>query len=681
MADEPIGSVDFYSDPTSMDYSKLYEIQEIINAILHKKYGRDVRYALANALERVYYDASLNGNANMEVSLSRGNYATLYERINDLDTSSLNLLTEYINLKSELTNIIANNGNGTVPTEVIQLRTADNGLTYPTADVAIKKQLSQKVPFSVGENLINKLAATVGYFYSATAGTKQTNASYQYNELLSDAGITYYMNIKANIHVAYFDASRAYLGGLVDPSTFTTPPNTKYITVSYTTSQANLIMVSKTPITTYKPYVEGLDATKLLDNTLSIEKLESTLKEKIDNSVTFKPGTNLVDKNNAEVGYYRAYNTGNKVAQAVYQISYVKVAEGDTFYLQFSTNAHVAFFNVAGNYISGLIPTSASFAAPQGAVKMSVSYQIAQKDAIVVSHQPVEQTVEYEFGINGGEINSGSVTKSALSKDILEMLGEDKRVIKVGQGQEYSSLLRAIAENTTTINSYHLVNYVVDMKQEYLDYYGADFFTNYVDYSGSDFNKRGYNLKYGDALIGDNQSKIIWNYDNSNSNVCTWFSPLNLTMNNLVSNVDVKISDGSCRYIIHDDFAWGKEGVNIIMNSHFEGKSKFEQGIGGGFGFNSTYIIDTCDFENCGADAITYHVNSGTGAKNKYIVKNTYLSPGSSIRGTYYGTSTEVSQMIVTGCRADNIYVKAHTADGTSPNVNLVLKQYANETL
>lgn len=659
-------------------------IENQLKIIKEGVFGRDVRKAIHDGIEQAYKDASLNGNANMEVSLSRGPFDTLYDRINDLDNNSLNLLSEFLNLNSKLNTIVANNGNGTVPTEVIEMRVDNYGIIFPTAASAVKTQLNRKVNYSVGDNLVNKLSATAGFFYSATAGTKQANASYQYNTIISDENITYYMNIKANIHIAYFDITGKYLGGLVDPSTFTTPVGTKYFIVSYTTSQANLIMISKSPITVYKSYIEGVDAAEILNSSFTADKFVPELKEKVDSMVVFEPGINLINKDVAQVGYYRGYSNGNLTAQSLYQINYIKVNAGDTYYIQFASNVHIAFFDSKDVYISGPSPTNlTSVVVPTNAVKMSVSYQIAQKDTIVVSKTQVDQPTPYVFGINGAKVNPGTISQESLDENLTALIGTVGNTVKVGPGQEYTSLLQAISDHATVPDiTYKLINYHVDMYQEYIDYYGADFFINYTGYDGSsDYNLRGYNLKFGDKLIADHRSSIKWTYDNSNDKVCTYFSPLNMTMNNYVKDLYIKITDGSCRYIVHDDFAWGKEGINHYDNCKFEGKSKFEQGIGGGFGFNSTYLIDTCKFINCGPDALTYHVNSGTGAKNKYIVKDTYLTPGSSIRGTHYGTSTEVSEMIVTGCRADKIYVKAHTTDGTSPNVNLELTEWHNDVL
>lgn len=673
-----------YTDFTDVNPDVLHEIAELEIFLKTKGTGRAFREAVIQLFKRYILTVSSQGNANLEVSAARGMYKWLKDRLDAMDLTDATIATDLDVVQSQISQLIASAGDGTKPAELTDIRVGDDGLIYATAGEAVRNQLNKKISYDQGENLIDKNNADVGYFYSATAGTKQANASYQYNTIMSEENITYYMNIKANIHIAYFDLTGKYLGGLVDPSTFTTPAGTKYFIVSYTTSQANLIMVAKSPITVYKPYIEGVDAAKILNSTISADKFVPELKEKVDSMVVFEPGVNLINKDVAQVGYYRGYSNGNLTAQSLYQINYIKVNAGDTYYIQFASNVHIAFFDSEDVYISGPSPTGlTSVVVPTNAVKMSVSYQIAQKDTIVVSKTQVDQFQPFVFGINGENINPGTISIEAFDENLSVLIGNVGNVVKVGPGQEYTSLLQAISDHATVPDiTYKLINYHVDMYQEYVDHYGADFFTNYTGYDGSsDYNLRGYNLKFGDKLIADHRSSIKWTYDNSNDKVCTYFSPLNMTMNNYVKDLYIKITDGSCRYIVHDDFAWGKEGINHYDNCKFEGKSKFEQGIGGGFGFNSTYLIDTCKFINCGPDALTYHVNSGTGGKNKYIVKDTYLTPGSSIRGTYYGTSTEVSEMTVTGCRADKIYVKAHTIDGTSPNINLELTEWHNDVL
>lgn len=57
------------------------ELNQIKNAI----YGKDVRDAIHDGIKKTYDDAAQSGNANMEVSLARGNYQTLNDRLVNVD--------------------------------------------------------------------------------------------------------------------------------------------------------------------------------------------------------------------------------------------------------------------------------------------------------------------------------------------------------------------------------------------------------------------------------------------------------------------------------------------------------------------------------------------------------------------------------------------------------------------
>jgi len=83
---EARGDTRFYQDDTHMDYNKLYTIDEALDAITQKKYGKDVRYALRVGLERVYHDAQANSNDNnMEVARARGAFNALNNRLENID--------------------------------------------------------------------------------------------------------------------------------------------------------------------------------------------------------------------------------------------------------------------------------------------------------------------------------------------------------------------------------------------------------------------------------------------------------------------------------------------------------------------------------------------------------------------------------------------------------------------
>lgn len=665
-----------------------YDVNMTIDGILSdlNRQGGSV-IDLLNKMASIYTNA-LSDHA--EILTARGGQSSLDSRLDSLDSKDTDLQnqvnankTSISGLDSRLSTVVASSGSGK-DSEVVDARTDEQGNVFNSLGEAVRN----KVSYKPGTNLINPAKAVTGYYVSSTVGAKNPDATYQYNTIMSIENMTFYLVPVSNIHVAFFNASNGFISGLVDPKSFTTPAGTKYFTVSYKTSVAGQVMLSKTPITTYLPYVSGMDGNEILKGTISGDKLLPDLKLKVETAVSYVEGVNKINKDVATTGYYVSGTAGAKNANASYQYNYLNVNAGDQFYLYYASNVHIAFFNSTGTFISGLVSPSNPFTVPANAVQMSVSYQISQKDTIVLSKQQVSQYVPYELGIDGTKINSQTIQYNALSADLVEAIKATK-LIKVGPGQTYTSLLRAISENTGTKNTYQLVNYVVDMKQEYLDYYGTDFFTNYVDYSGSDFNKRGYNLKVGDNLIADPKSKIVWNYDASNVNVNTWFSPLNLTINNKVDGLDVDVvTDYSCRYLVHDDFAWDNNGKNHVSRCHFKGRSYFFQIVGAGMSTNSEYLYENCKFEDSGNPvdpsntkeqlAYTIHNNSKAGAKNNVELKDCWTSPNLSIRATHYGQSTEISEFTVTNCKTKSVYTKAHTVDGTSPNENVKLFDWNN---
>lgn len=513
-------------------------IDNHLKVIKEGVFGRDVRQAIHDGIQQVYDDATANGNANMEVAKARGYASTLVERLDQMEQTDKATAQDISVVSGQIGNLIANAGNGTVPSELTDMRVAFDGKTYATAGKAVREQLKHKADLSVGINLINSDDAEPNYYISYASGGKSLNPEFQINYWNVTSGTRYYSNIVSNVHVAFFDASNRFISGVLNQK---------------------------------------------------------------------------------------------------------------------------------------------SFIAPENAVKASVSYAKTYASQITISLAEVSKPVKYQLGIASELILDGSIDETKLSSSLLAAIGKQKKIINVGPNESYTSLLQAITDNRNTINEYRLVSYNSNIYDEYVAMYGSNYFANYKGYLGTaDVNNRGLFLKRGDSLVGDNKSSISFDYDGSNALVNEFFALLNLSVDNTVDNLVLKIGAKKARYIIHDDFAEGNNGTNVISNCTFEGVSFLNTAIGGGMGTASTYIIDTCVFNNAGALAVTYHNNSQAGALNKYIVKNCYCSDGSHIRGTWYGKSTLMSQMVVTGCKADSI--TCVSGGSNSEIVNLQLLEYCNQT-
>lgn len=94
----------YYRDWSHIDADTFHQISELVTFIREKGYGADTREAIAQALERVYHDALISGNANMEVSMARGGFGTLGERLNyDLgDENILRLVHQVVSAGDEI---------------------------------------------------------------------------------------------------------------------------------------------------------------------------------------------------------------------------------------------------------------------------------------------------------------------------------------------------------------------------------------------------------------------------------------------------------------------------------------------------------------------------------------------------------------------------------------------------
>ena len=138
---EARGDARFYQDDTHMDYNKLYTIDEVLDAITQKKYGKDVRYALRAGLERVYHDAQANSSDNnLEVARARGAFEVLSDRLQSID-NSLNNKANSDEVFKKIQNIVDGSPKGTYPNlTALQLAkpngeqgvfvTSDNGHWY-----------------------------------------------------------------------------------------------------------------------------------------------------------------------------------------------------------------------------------------------------------------------------------------------------------------------------------------------------------------------------------------------------------------------------------------------------------------------------------------------------------------------------------------------------------------------
>lgn len=83
---EAEGRLNLYDDVTPLENTQSIDV--LTRAIRKKTRGADVREAIAKAIETTYTDGISNGNANLEVAKARGEYETLNQRLQDIQTTA-----------------------------------------------------------------------------------------------------------------------------------------------------------------------------------------------------------------------------------------------------------------------------------------------------------------------------------------------------------------------------------------------------------------------------------------------------------------------------------------------------------------------------------------------------------------------------------------------------------------
>lgn len=83
---EAEGRLNLYDDVTPLENTQSIDV--LTRAIRKKTRGADVREAIAKAIETTYTDGISNGNASLEVAKARGEYETLNQRLQDIQTTA-----------------------------------------------------------------------------------------------------------------------------------------------------------------------------------------------------------------------------------------------------------------------------------------------------------------------------------------------------------------------------------------------------------------------------------------------------------------------------------------------------------------------------------------------------------------------------------------------------------------
>lgn len=141
-----------YTDFTDVNPDVLHEIAELEIFLKTKGNGRAFREAVIQLFKRYILTVSSQGNANMEVSFARGHFQNLGLRLDDIVSNIYDILNKVELSDSRINNIVATAGDGTIPTELKDLRLSYSGKTYAAAREAIVNELDNLY------NLVDKVS-------------------------------------------------------------------------------------------------------------------------------------------------------------------------------------------------------------------------------------------------------------------------------------------------------------------------------------------------------------------------------------------------------------------------------------------------------------------------------------------------------------------------------------------
>ena len=329
-------------------------------------------------------------------------------------------------------------------------------------------------------------------------------------------------------------------------------------------------------------------------------------------------------------------------------------------------------FNAGGTGVQGVDATSTqTFVAHANASYMVVSCQMSIKDSFQVEKGTTPTSYEEYF-------EPHNEIKPECLPDM-----EEVNEVTVGVGGDYTTILEALKDTDDSIKV-HVMRGTYDIIAEYQNLYGNDFWDTYPGYDNTTTDKFMYGLwvSNGRHLVFDAGAKVVFDYTGENSNVKNSFSVFATGYNAHIEGLNLVFNNS--RYAIHDDFSAVDDqkhsGITIFERCTFDGNPNYSAMIGGGCGYNNTYIVKDCTFNvtsEANKNLVSYHNPRGSNALNRIVVEN--CVGNGSIAFNWYGTSTDITLCTVTNCKCRYISCAAHSSE-PHDIVNMRMVEWNNIT-
>jgi hypothetical protein len=321
--------------------------------------------------------------------------------------------------------------------------------------------------------------------------------------------------------------------------------------------------------------------------------------------------------------------------------------------------------NFAGGTPSGSFPSGLPFSVYPNAPMILLSFA----NDIAVSGV---NTGNFQILIHNGVMYTRFYSINSWSK----WVGDSDKVYTVGATGDYTSFSECISAVGTTKCKIIVQNGVYDIYAEMKALFGDSYFENYTLAS----NGAGLLVGGGVEIDFSSNSVLKFHYDGNNTEVLSQFSPLNSSSGGFtVKNMVLETS--RCRYPFHDELGHtNARGTNVFERCIFKhdnsnnGSWGAKQCIGGGFGGQTTVVIEDCYFESVGGvELVSYHSRYSGSGKGNLVMKGCYFADNGTFIGKWAGTSTDISVMTLSNNSfGQDIVVRADSESATVNNIEVI---------